>query len=242
MREYPSLVGNRYGMLVVLQQEPSSGKGKRRWLCRCDCGNTHTAETAALNRGRSTSCGCKKSRDLTGQVFGGLTVLKRSERRGSRGARTTPLWVCLCSCGAITEKAADSLSRQAESMCRTCAAANASEKARDAAGYVGGTQLSKLAVGNNASDNSAGHRGVYHDKRNNTYRARIKFRGKMIELGSYRKFEDAVAARREAELEYFGTFLAALQQNPNGDKCDANGLRTDCVNKENCIKEEHDEQ
>ena len=217
MREYPSLVGKRYGMLVVLQQLPSTGNGKRRWLCRCDCGNTHTAETAALNRGRSTSCGCKKSRDLTGQVFGRLTVLGRSEHRGSRGARTTPLWVCRCSCGAITEKAADSLSSQAESMCRACAAASASEKARDAAGYIGGTQLSKLSIGDNASDNSAGHRGVYHDKRNNTYRARIKFRGRTIDLGSYRKFEDAVAARREAQFEYFGTFLEALQKDGNPD-------------------------
>jgi hypothetical protein len=78
MRNYPSSIGNRYGKLLVVEQLASSASGQRRWLCKCDCGGTHIATTGNLNRGRSTNCGCKKSPDLTGKVFGRLTVLNGS--------------------------------------------------------------------------------------------------------------------------------------------------------------------
>ena len=32
MREWPSLIGQKYGMLTVIGQAPSTIKGKRRWL------------------------------------------------------------------------------------------------------------------------------------------------------------------------------------------------------------------
>lgn len=32
MREWPSLIGQKYGMLTVIAQAPSTIKGKRRWL------------------------------------------------------------------------------------------------------------------------------------------------------------------------------------------------------------------
>jgi hypothetical protein len=76
------------------------------------------------------------------------------------------------------------------------------EKARDAAGYVGGTQLSRIANMQPPSVNSSGVRGVQYDKRAKKFRARLKFKGKLMNFGSYEKFEDAVAARKAAELEY----------------------------------------
>lgn len=60
MREWQSLVGQRIGKLVVEEQADSTDSGQRRWLCRCDCGNTCIATTGNLNRGRTTNFGCKK--------------------------------------------------------------------------------------------------------------------------------------------------------------------------------------
>ena len=212
MREHPSLIGNKYGKLTVVSQAESSSSGQRRWLCRCDCGGSYIATTANLNSGRATNCGCKKSPDLTGQVFGRLTVLGRSDKRNPRGARTTPMWECKCECGNITYKAKDTLTNSDLSMCSKCAAEYASEKARAAAGFVEGTQISRIRNVKPTASNTSGFRGVYYEKKTNKYRARLKFKGKTMNFGSFAKFEDAVAARKAAEEEYFGTFLEKISQ------------------------------
>ena len=144
MREYPSLIGQRFGKLTVIEQLPSTKTGQRRWRCICDCGGEHIATSHNLNSGKTTNCGCKKSPDLTGKVFGRLTVIGRSDKRNPRGARTTPMWECRCECGNITYKATDTLTNPDESMCQECHNRLAPQKARESAGFVEGTQLSKI--------------------------------------------------------------------------------------------------
>ncbi len=80
-------------------------KGQRKWLCRCDCGTERYVLERGLLYGGSVSCGCLRTErrqqaltmDLTGRVFGDLTVVRRSESKkaSSAGAR----WLCRCSCG-----------------------------------------------------------------------------------------------------------------------------------------------
>ena len=210
MREFPSLVGNRYGKLTVIEQVESTSYGQKRYLCKCDCGGTHIAFASNLKRGHTTNCGCNTSPDLTGQVFGKLTVVGRSDKRNSRGARTTPMWECRCECGNITYKAKDTLTNPDLSMCSACAEKYAAEKARAGAGFVGGTQISKIRNMKVPITNTSGCRGVYYDKKTNKYRARLKFKGKIMNFGSFSNFEDAVAARKAAEQEYFGAFLEEI--------------------------------
>lgn len=71
------------------------------------------------------------------------------------------------------------------------------------AGYVEGTQLSKLRSKRLPVNNSSGHKGVYYDTKTGCYRARIKFKGKSISLGFYKEYTDAVRARESAENYYF---------------------------------------
>lgn len=56
------LCGCRFGRLLVLNQAESrmgkDGKPKRRWNCRCDCGNNIIATTQDLRKGDVKSCGC----------------------------------------------------------------------------------------------------------------------------------------------------------------------------------------
>lgn len=210
MREYPSLVGNRYGKLTVIEQVESSSRGQRRYRCICDCGGTIIAFAGNLKSGHTTSCGCNKSPDLTGQVFGKLTVIGRSDKRNSRGARTTPMWECRCECGNITYKATDTLTNLDLSMCSECAEKYAAEKARAGAGFVGGTQITKIVNMKPTATSSTGVRGVFYDKRSGRYRARLKFKGKLLNFGSYKTLEEAAEARRAAEQEYFGAFLEEI--------------------------------
>lgn len=212
MRKAESLIGNEYGDLKVeAPAEPTPG-GARRWLCRCKCGNTTVVLETNLKRLHTKSCGCHKSPDLTGKFFGKLEVLGRSDKRNPRGARTTPMWECRCECGNITYKATDTLNYTNECMCQECKGKIGAEIARSSAGFVGGTQISKITNMKPTATNTTGVRGVSYDKRSNRYRARLKFQGKLLNFGSYVKFEDAVAARRDAEKEYFGAFLDSIEK------------------------------
>ena len=207
MKNRENLIGKRYDKLVVVEQMESTKQGQRRWLCKCDCGGTCVSTTGNLNSGHTTNCGCKKSPDLTGKVFGKLTVLGRSDKRNPRGKRTTPMWECRCECGAITYKATDTLTNPDMSMCNECAGKYAADIARQSAGFVGGTQITKIADMKPTAANTSGARGVYLEKRSNKWRARLTFKGKIMSFGSFARFEDAVFARKEAEKIYFGEFL-----------------------------------
>ena len=207
MREFPSLIGKRFGKLTVVAQLPSTARGQRRWLCKCDCGGEHIATSGNLNSGRSTNCGCKKSPDLTGKVFGRLTVVGRSDKRNPRGARTTPMWECRCECGNITYKATDTLTNPDESMCQDCQGKFAAEIAQKSAGFVEGTQLSKIRDMTPSAANTSGYRGIYYESKFDRYRAQIIFQRKRYYLGTYKNIEDAIKARQRAEEDLYGAFL-----------------------------------
>lgn len=213
MRQWPDLIGQRFGMLVVIGQAESTATGQRRWVCKCDCGKEHTVIGSNLIRGTTVSCGCKRYRNLEGQRIGKLTVIKRSDKYGSRGTRKTQLWECRCDCGAITYKATDTLTNPDVSMCRDCANKYAASKARENAGYFEGTQISKITCSDKPSDNVTGVRGVYYDGKTGRYRARITFKGKRYHLGSFLSKEDAIKARQKGEEEIFAPFIESVEKN-----------------------------
>ena len=63
MRPQKVFVGQKYGMLTVVQELPIRNRGSRVFLCRCDCGGTNTPIAANLSNGNTTSCGCMKHRN-----------------------------------------------------------------------------------------------------------------------------------------------------------------------------------
>lgn len=97
------LTGKRYERLTVIK-EVEQIKTKRRWLCKCDCGNEVIALMDSLRSGNTRSCGCYKSEkiseanlnDLSGKRFGKLVVIERFE---SRSDLRTSYWLCQCACG-----------------------------------------------------------------------------------------------------------------------------------------------
>jgi hypothetical protein len=99
------LTGMQFGRLTVIGQAGRTKCNHVKWKCLCECGNETTVSGGSLNRGLTISCGCyNKERttethriDLTGKVFGRLTVLEEVGRRDGR-----VLWKCQCSCGNIS--------------------------------------------------------------------------------------------------------------------------------------------
>ena len=98
--KFIDLSGQRFSKLLVLHRVESND-GNTRFLARCDCGSEVVVRSGSLRSGDSNSCGCnlvearkRKAIDMTGQVFGRLTVIGRfgSSPQGA-------LWSCLCTCG-----------------------------------------------------------------------------------------------------------------------------------------------
>lgn len=122
MSKLKDITGLRYGRLVVIKRLENyvqeNGRTRTRWLCKCDCGNDYVADGDHLKQGDIYSCGCAKnekaaermharkgthkdtakSKDLTGQIFGKLTVIGLGKRVDNE-KENHKTWLCKCECG-----------------------------------------------------------------------------------------------------------------------------------------------
>lgn len=57
-----SLVGNRYGKLLVVERVENNRFGHVCYRCKCDCGGETIVDVANLRNGNTNSCGCIKSK------------------------------------------------------------------------------------------------------------------------------------------------------------------------------------
>ena len=57
-----SLIGNRYGKLVVLERVENNRFGHVCYRCKCDCGGEAIVDAGNLRQGITNSCGCIKSK------------------------------------------------------------------------------------------------------------------------------------------------------------------------------------
>lgn len=124
LQRTPSLVGQIFGHLTVL----SETKGGKRGIiakiqCLCDCGKTVTVQRNNLTSGATKSCGCAKELpDLTGQVFGNLTVIRKNyqirvKACASSHFRNEIYWECQCVCGTRIELEHQRLTHASTSDC-----------------------------------------------------------------------------------------------------------------------------
>lgn len=107
MPAFINRIGHVFGRLTVVSRSSrTESSGGAIWVCKCSCGNEIEVRAGSLHNGDTTSCGCSRVKDLTGQVFGRLTVASLSNNKATnRGA----MWFCRCACGSEIEVRADSL-------------------------------------------------------------------------------------------------------------------------------------
>lgn len=105
------LTGQKFGYLIVDRKLPKEArviKNKTNWVCICEyCGEEHIKTTGDLRRGRTNSCNCVLQTDLTGNRYGRLTVIERTEERSG----TAYKWLCKCDCGNYVKGATNHLKR-----------------------------------------------------------------------------------------------------------------------------------
>lgn len=104
----PSLVGQRFGKLVVFEKTTEKRYGYYLWKVRCDCGNYDVATSHHLKGGSKKSCSCLANaiEDITGLKHNQLTVIELADFRSSNNEL---LWLCLCECGEYTHTTRDKL-------------------------------------------------------------------------------------------------------------------------------------
>lgn len=101
-----SIIGQRFGKLVVQEFAGRNDRSLMLYLCECDCGNTVVATKVDLVNGSTRSCGClikehlernlsKREAERVGRTFGRLTVVSCV---GSHG-KMSGLVLCECECG-----------------------------------------------------------------------------------------------------------------------------------------------
>lgn len=187
-------VGKRFGMLTVLEY---AGKwdGLHRWRCLCDCGKETIVGQTQLQSGGTKSCGCKGNppmEDITGRVFGNLTVLSSAGWRDG-----TSFWCCRCSCGQETEVRYSNLVSGHTKSCGCLQRAIYKENLK----LVEGTSVALLEASRKRilPTNTSGYTGVYRQSKTGKWAAQITFRRKTYYLGAYDKLEDAVKARKRGE-------------------------------------------
>lgn len=207
------LTGRRFGKLVVLNREESK-KGRTKWLCQCDCGNTCIVSAHELKAGKTRSCGChrtyslqQRKTDVQGMRFGRLTALYATENRDYKGS---VVWHCRCDCGTELEISEDSLVHGNYVSCG-CRKQEIQESIPEQLTFVDGTCIDWLKSRKNRIDNTSGFRGVNQTK-TGKWKAMIGLQSRRYYLGTFDTMAEAVAARLEAEELLHNGFLEAYRR------------------------------
>lgn len=208
--------GDQYGHWTVVEEVNKNNK--RYWQCKCICGNEKVVIQSALVSGKSKSCGCKKESrsvvDLTGKVFGRLTVNRLSHKENKRS-----VWNCKCECGNHIQVKGSYLTQGEVRSCgclkREVNNINLKDKLHEK--YVDDVNTSLLTQ-KIKSNNTSGVKGVSQHKASGKWDAYISVNKRRIHLGRYINKVDAIRKRQEAELKYHKPYLEVLENEQRRNK------------------------
>ena len=65
-------LGQKFGKLTAIELEKDKNGYNTRYLCKCDCGNTHSVSKSHLRSGRITHCGCVRHEGAKHQQWTGI--------------------------------------------------------------------------------------------------------------------------------------------------------------------------
>lgn len=204
--------GQRYGRLIVIERAENDNNGKATWLCQCDCGNRVIVSAKNLSRG-TESCGCL--------IRGKPLIMRRTHANKLYNQWSGMIYRC-------THQAASHYERYGERGVSVCQEwLDSFENFADWSiknGYADNLEIDRIDNNGNYSPNNcrwvshmensrnrntrctskSGVAGVMFRKDIHKWRVSIGVNYKSINIGNYDTFEDAVAARKKAEKEYWG--------------------------------------
>lgn len=196
MPAYKNIVGQKFGMLTVLEELPGY-----KVLCMCDCGNLNIVAKNKVVNGLTKSCGCRRvekidCNDIVGRTFGRLTVLSCEGRMGDKY-----LYTCKCACGKIV---------------KGIGRGNLIGKATQSCGCL--KSDNNVRVTDSQSNNLYSERkGLTYNKKLNRWYARLTYKNVNYYLGSSRNCEEAEEMRNRAdeEVKKYGRVITYVSCRPN---------------------------
>lgn len=214
MGKLRDLSGKRFGKLLVIDRAGSSYRRNSNshrdatWRCVCDCGNEKIYVSYNLLKGRTISCGCSRRKKSkiggaykTKEYRTWTRMIQRCENKnynhfiyyGGRGIRISERWrksydnfikdMGQCPDGYSLDRI--DVNGNYESL--NCRWANNTTQARN----------QRVAI-----NNKIGIRGIGL-LRNGKFRVRIHINRKPIHIGTFDDIDDAMKARKDAELKYW---------------------------------------
>jgi hypothetical protein len=203
MKNIDDMIGKKFGKWSVLSLSDKKDVSNNRYYnCRCECGNTGVVAGCKLRSGRSKSCGCNRTLDMTGEKIGNLTFIKPVGMEQGRY-----IWECQCDCGNIIRKTISDAKNIKSCGCVQKKSAQKSIKENSKRlTRVDNTCLNSLTQ-KTSKNNTSGIKGVSWNSKRKKWIAQITFKGKNYGLGSYSTKEEAIRARKEAEEKLFKPIL-----------------------------------
>lgn len=222
------LTGMVFGRLTVIEraEDVDYTHGKySAWLCQCECGNQKIITGHSLNSGNSTSCGCynKEINSLRTKKYnryeinGDVVTMYTSDNIPFIFDTEDLDKVKDIAWYATNRNYINSYSNKKLYIFHRFVTNTPDGMVVD---HINGDTLDNRKCNLRicteaenhrnhkiAKNNTSGCTGVSFESGIQKWRATIKYNGKKIELGSYSNYDDAVAARKEAEKIYFGEFV-----------------------------------
>lgn len=227
------LMGKKYGNLTAIElvdfYESPNGIKDGIWRCKCDCGNYKDVRASSLTSGSVKSCGCLKHKkkgnvyelsglcgigyDSNGRKFlfdlddydkiKKYTWYQAQNGYFRTGIKVDDKWIQIQMHRLVMNVLADDVLIDHINGDRFD---NRKSNLRYAT-HSQNMQNSFVSV-----RNTSGFRGVSFSSDDGLWRARININGERVDLGSYSDFHNAVKARLNAEVKYYGEYRKPLDE------------------------------
>jgi hypothetical protein len=205
------ITGQKYGRLTALQINHRI-KNLTFWEFICDCGNSHVANIANVRFGHTTSCGCVSREAITKHGMHKTSeyhAWNRMKQRclnpqephyhnyGGRGITLCKRWE-------------ESFDNFIADVGRKPTPRHSIDRIDNNGNYEPSnvkwsTQTQQCRNKRISKYNKTGCSGVWFNKRIGKFESSINVFQKKLILGYFASLEDAVAARKAAELKYWNT-------------------------------------